>query len=224
MARTPGTYTNCRPRTSSPYLYHPDELVADIKALKANPDDIVVATLIGPSALTDPSEPLTRVVLANVQGTTVPSIEPSCTNGAQNAFPMPRLAYFAQQFRWNYFSSLCDDDLRGSLEEIAKLIRRRWGEPCFETDLDTTDLDPNNPGIQLDCTVSDKNSAGETIIPPCKMATEDMPADDAAQPCWYIKPEPERCEAYPSGLMFMVHPESRSVPADTRTLVQCVSR
>jgi len=224
LARTPGTYTNCRPREDSPYLYHPDELVADIKALKSDPDDIIVATLIGPSATTDPAAPITRVTLGTVGGSTVPVIEPSCTNGEQNAFPMPRLAHFAQQFEWNYFSELCASDLGGSLVQIAKLIRRNWGEPCFESDLDTTDLDPDNPGLQPACSVSDKNSAGETILPPCKMATEDTPAADTAQPCWYVKPDPVRCDEYLTGLLFMVHPESRTVPSDTRTLVQCVSR
>jgi hypothetical protein len=230
MSRTAGTYTNCRPRTNSPYLHHPDEFVAAIKALKSDPKNIIVSTIIGPSARTDPSVRDTRVIIDSSSGVSVPRVQPSCTNGSQNAFPMPRLFHFAQQFpERNSFYSLCNDDLGAGLAQIAQLIRRVVGNPCFESDLDTTDLDPNNPGTQLECTVSDVSNRGkpnevEVIIPPCKMADATTPAPDARQPCWYVKPDPVKCEAYPTKLTFAVHPEQRGAPPDTHTIVQCVSR
>jgi hypothetical protein len=230
MSRKDGTYTNCRPREDSPYLYHPDELVEAIKSLKADPKNIIVSTIIGPSADTDPAKPITTVKMATLNGITIPQVQPSCENGAQNAFPMPRLFHFAQQFpERNSFYSLCNNDLGAGLTQIAQLIRRVVGNPCFESDLETTDLDPTNPGTQLECTVSDLSNRGkpdevEAIVPPCQMADPTTPAADAKQPCWYVKPEPVRCEAYPTKLTFAIHPEQRSVPPDTHTIVQCVSK
>ena len=229
MSRGNGTYTNCRPRTNSPYLNHPDEFVEAIKALKTDPKNIIVSTIIGPSARTDPSVPNTRVII-NTAMNNIPQVQPSCTNGAQNAFPMPRLFHFAQQFpERNSFSSLCNADLGDGLAQIAELIRRVVGNPCFESDLDTTDLDPNNPGTQLECTVSDVSNRGEpneveVIVPACEMADATTPAPDAKQPCWYVKPDPVKCATYPTKLTFAVHPEQRQVPPDTHTIVQCVSK
>jgi hypothetical protein len=229
MSRMAGTYTNCRPRTNSQYLNHPNEFVDAIKAIKDDPKKIIVSTIIGPSADTDPSVPITRVTI-NTAMNNIPQVSPSCTNGTQNAFPMPRLFHFAQQFpERNSFYSLCNSDLGAGLAQIAQLIRRVVGNPCFESDLETTDLDPNNPGLQIECTVSDVSNQGkanevETIIPPCKMADATTPAADAKQPCWYVKPDPVKCDAYPTKLTFAVHPEQRSTPPDTHTIVQCVSK
>ena len=226
-----GVYTNCKPRRDSPYLSHPDEFVDAIKALKDDPKKVIVSVIFGPSATTpDPVVPATTVKLDTSTTPARAVVQPSCTNGKQNAFPMPRLWHFAQQFPDRHsFYSLCNNDLGAGLAQIGQLIRRVVGNPCFESDLDTTDLDPNNPGIQLDCAVSDvapygKPNAVETVIPPCKMADATTPAADASQPCWYVKPDPVKCSDYPTELTFAVHPEQRSVPLDTHTIVQCVAR
>ena len=227
MGRDARTYTNCKPRNNSPYLKHPNEMVQAIKDLKANPKNIIVSAIIGPSALTDPQIVNTVVGINTAMGNT-PVVQPSCTNGDQNAFPMPRIAHFAQQFpERNTFHSLCSGDLGGALTEIAQKIRGVVGNPCFETDVDTTDNDPGNPGLQLTCTVSDVVAPGtdhsvETIIPACKMADDDTPAGDAQQPCWYVKPDMLRCADYPSQLTLAIHPEPRATPPDTHVVAQCV--
>lgn len=226
MSRGPGTYTNCKPRNNSPYLAHPNDLVDQIKSLKANPKDIIVSTIIGPSALTStPNEPLTRVALSQ---SGVPSVQPSCTNGMQNAFPMPRLAHFAEQFPLHSFYSLCNDDLGAGLVEIAQLIFRRIGNPCFENDVEFRDIDPANPGLQPECTAfdvlnPDSSNPTETLIPPCTMADETTPAANTAQPCWYIKPDPVKCETFPTQLKFVIHPEDRVPPTGTHTVAHCVT-
>ena len=227
MGRGARTYTNCRPREDSPYLRHPDELVQAIKDLKADPKNIIVSAIIGPSALTDPAV-VTTTVAINPMMNNVPVVQPSCTNGAQNAFPMPRIAHFAQQFpERNTFHSLCGGDLGGALTEIAEKIIGVVGNPCFESDVDTTDNDPANPGLQLTCTVSDVVAPGteravETILPACTMADATTPAADAKQPCWYVKPDTVKCARYPSKLTLAIHPEQRSTPPETHVIAQCV--
>lgn len=225
MGRTARTYNNCRPRTNSPYLKHPDEFVQAIKGLKADPKNIIVSAIIGPSAQTDPARPDTQVMV-NSEGN--PAVLASCTRGAQNAFPMPRIWHFAQQFpERNTFYSLCEEDLGKGLALIAEKIRAVVGNPCFESAVDTTDIDPNNPGLQLQCTVSDVSDPGttmakETIMPPCKMSNDTTPAADAKQPCWYVKPDTMRCSNYPTKLTLAVHPEQRNTAPNTHLIAQCI--
>jgi hypothetical protein len=233
MSRTGGTYTNCQPRTDSPYLHHPDHFVERIKSLKADPRKIIVSTIMGPSADTVPSVPEVVVSVDPVRN--VPVIAPSCRLGAQDAFPMPRLFHFAQQFgdRHSFFS-LCNDDdndgqadLQQGLDLVAQLIRRILGNACFESDVSVADLDPANPGLQLECSVSEITRPGtstaiETSIHACKMADPTTPASDAAEPCWYVIPDPVKCEGYPSQLKLAVHPDERETPPDTHLRVQCV--
>lgn len=232
MRRTTGTYTNCRPRDDSPYLTKPDDFVDAIKGLKADPRNIIVSTIIGPSAQTpDPAVPITRVRIATEMNN-VPQLEPSCGMvGAQNAFPMPRLWHFAQQFPdRNSFYSLCNPDLGQGLNLIAQLIRRVVGDPCFESNVGTQDLDPNNPGLQIECAVSDVSNPEEeppvrveTPIPPCKMQNDTTPAGDAEEPCWYVKRDDVKCNAYETKLVFAIHPELRPTPPNTHVIVQCVA-
>ncbi|HEY4182739.1 MAG TPA: hypothetical protein VGM90_38170 [Kofleriaceae bacterium] len=225
MSRGNATYTNCRPRENSPYLRYPDTLVDRIKALKADPRDIIVSTLIGPSALSDPQVLQTVVRVGTQEGQTqaVPQVQPSCVNGSQNAFPMPRIAYFAQQFENNTFYSLCNNDLGAGLEKIAETIRRRIGNPCFEADVTLTDKDPQNPGTQLECTVSETTATSESIIPVCKMANATTPAPDAAQPCWYTVPDDDRCASYPTKLKLVIAPENRPIADQSHIHAQCIT-
>jgi hypothetical protein len=227
MSRSAGQYSNCRPRRSSPYLSHPDSFVEDIKRLKTDPSKIIVATLMGPR----PQDlmPVQKTTVT-VNSNNVPVVSPSCVNGTQNAFPMPRLLHFAQAFPdRNTFYSLCNNDLSEGLTLVAQLIRRVIGNPCFETDVDQTDIDPNNPGLQLQCTVSDVTNPGttneiETIMPACKMADAGTPASDTKQPCWYVVPEPVKCEAYPTKLSIATYPEDRVTPSETHLMVQCITK
>ncbi len=227
MARGPGQYTNCRPRTSSPYLFHPDAFVEDIKRLKSDPKKIIVATLVGPRPQDLVPAQQTAVT---VNASNTPVVSPSCVNGGQNAFPMPRLHHFAQAFpERNVFHSLCNNDLSAGLVRVAELIRRVAGDPCFETDVDQTDLDPANPGLQLQCTVSDVTNPGEpgeteTVLPPCTMADPGTPAAGTRQPCWYVVPDPVKCETYPTKLSIATYPPDRVIPSDASLRAQCITR
>ncbi|CAN5888261.1 hypothetical protein BH11MYX2_BH11MYX2_06820 [soil metagenome] len=223
MTRGSGAYTNCHPRESSPYLRYPDALVDRIKGLKADPRDIIMSTIIGPSALTDPQVLQTTVTTAVEMGTTIAKVSPSCVNGQQNAFPMPRIAFFAQQFENNTFYSLCNDDLGVGLAKIADTIRRRIGNPCFEADVALTDQDPQNPGTQLACSVSETVGTNETIIPVCKMEDASTPAADTVEPCWYTTSDLDRCSTYPTKLELVIWPEDRPIADQSHIHAQCIT-
>ncbi len=229
MTRGAGVYTNCRPRTDSPYLSEPDEVAAFLKTLKADPRQIIVATLTGPNALSNPAVVETRVKLDTAHNN-VPMVLPSCENGTQSAFPMPRISYFASLFPdRNAFYSLCNNDLRAGLTSVAQLIRRVIGNPCFEDAIDTTDLDPANPGLQPQCAVSEVTAPGsasphETNLPRCKMADPRTPATDTVQPCWYVEEDLQQCDAFPTKLALAMYPTDRVTPADTHIVAQCVTR
>jgi hypothetical protein len=228
MSRTAGDYTNCRPRTNSPYLHHPDHFVQRIKSAKADPDKIIVATMMGPRPQDLAPPERTAVRMGTIGGTQVPQVQPSCENGSQNAFPMPRLLRFQEQFKHNTFYSLCNNDLRAGLTQVADVIRRAIGNPCFESEVDTTDLDPTNPGLQLQCTVSEvanlnQQNQREMILPTCTMASEGVPSPASPQPCWYVERDATKCEIYPTQLKIVVYPEDRVTPSETHLVVQCVT-
>jgi hypothetical protein len=39
-----------------------------------------------------------------------------------------------------------------------------------------------------------------------------------------MKPDPVKCEAYPTKLSLVIYPEMRTTPPNTHVLVQCVSK
>jgi len=97
---------------------------------------------------------------------------------------------------------------------------RRPGQVLVK--LDPTDADPNNPGIQLQCTVSDVVNAGtpgemDTAMPPCQMTNATTPVPPAAPgSCWWVDMNTTNCPAPDSGyeLNFV-----RSQPPATGTTV-----
>jgi hypothetical protein len=105
----------------------------------------------------------------------------------------------------------------------------RWPvSPCLNGPIDPTDADPNNPGIQLQCTVADVIEQGtsaeqQTEIPTCEMAnmpnlsttpactTAPCPATNAATPCWWVEQNATLCPAPSSG--FVLHVVRSAPPA-----------
>jgi len=65
--------------------------------------------------------------------------------------------------------------------------------PCLEGKIDTGDKDAANPGLQLDCKVSELQDPGsdaqvETLIPPCRMIADQEPDLAGERACWWVKP------------------------------------
>jgi hypothetical protein len=107
-------------------------LVADIKALKAYPDDqILVAAIAGPAApytvqWSPGSGPASQELW--------PAIEHSCVNPNDDGSfgdPSIRIAQFVQAFGdHGLLTSICDDDYAASMISIAAGISRMIGSNC----------------------------------------------------------------------------------------------
>jgi hypothetical protein len=190
---TGGNYTNCRPRTGS-YLRDPAAYYQFVSTLKP-PGRTVVALIggdptrdIATGALTDPiAQPL--ALLGSCDAT---------ING-QYAIGRPaiRLMDFVSRFSGRgLFRSVCQSDYSQTLDDIGQLLFNAIS-PCLEGTLDTDDIDPANPGLQLDCNVSDVQNPDsaepiETPMPACDMTDPSTPAASGAS-CYWIKPSPGAC-------------------------------
>ena len=72
---------------------------------------------------------------------------------------------------------------------VIKDLPEGIGTPCLDGPVDATDIDPSNPGLQLDCTVADVVNAGSAtetgaVVPPCEMTDAMTPSPTGARPCF----------------------------------------
>lgn len=210
-----GTYTNCVSRTDS-YLQRPSYYSSFLSTIK-DPAQIVVAAIAGPppGVMTNDSPPQTASA-PNVQvgplvlsGNTQPlALLPSCNatiNGnPQVGRPGVRLAEFMSNFGdRGRFYSICQSDYSAALTDIGKTLFNAIS-PCLEGDVDPADADPNNPGTQLQCTVTevvtaDTSGATSTAMPACQMQDATTPAPGGARPCWWIDKNTTTCPSPDTG-------------------------
>jgi hypothetical protein len=210
--RNPGSYENCRPRDDSPYMYMVDEYVDFLEGLKDHPGMVIVAGIIG--------NPTPVVVELDSQGR--PQLRPSCsTEGAGSADPGVRFKYLIDRFApRSTISTICNEDLSDALLLIAKLMAKEIENPaCLESDID---LDPDIPGVQYECVVSEVRFPGEdrqeeTILPEC---------DDARTrlPCWHLEEDLVGCADTPTNMNLVVERGGHTVPPGSRIHLRCASR
>jgi hypothetical protein len=212
--RVQGPRQNCRPRTaadaSSNYMYEVSRYVDFLKGLKADPNNIIVAGIIGnPSPVSVRADPQTGN----------PDLAPSCTSGSGEAAPGVRLKYFLDQFpQRNTVESICNENLDGALVVIANLLAEVIGNPCLDGNL--YDTDPATPGIQPECQVSDVRYPNtdyreETPLPSCDVS-------GGATPCWHLEVNLETCRETPTHLELIVERGGADVPTGTHVQVRCV--
>jgi hypothetical protein len=236
LSRTAASYTNCVPRTDVPYMRNPQDYVDFLKGLKADPNLIIVAGIIGNA---DP----VRVQIKDNN----PELDASCSSANGNAAPAVRLKYFLDQFpNHNTLTSICNDDLSGALEQIAQALARVIGNPCLEGNIPDTDINPNEPGIQLECSVADvqypgtEQEIGKTIrrcditeteaciVPSTAGAdpyTPPCPKAGQALPCWWTR-KADSCDpdTSPSQLQLLVERAAgQDPPAGTYVVAGCVA-
>jgi hypothetical protein len=223
----PGTYTNCAPLTGS-YLKDPADYYGFLSTVK-DPAQIVVAFIGGGSMNGGP--PSGAVVMTGA--ITSPfsqalALQPSCTATVNGQFaiarPGIRINDFVTQFGdRGLFQTICTADYTPALMQIATLLFNSIS-PCLEGPIDPTDIDPNNPGIQLDCTVSDVVGGGtsmpmETPIPPCTMTNATTPAPGQGL-CYWISMNTAAC-APPLGGLQINFVRSSAPAVGTTTNVAC---
>lgn len=207
----PGTYANCKARTDS-YLQDPASYASFLNTVK-DPAQIVVAAIGAPppGLMTNDDPPQTASSATTIStgpltlnGNTQPlALLPSCsaTINGNPAIGRPgiRLASFLSNFgSRGRFYSVCQSDYSAALTDIGKTLFNAIS-PCLEGPVDTTDIDPNNPGTQLDCNVNDTQGSTSTPIPRCPMQDASTPAPNGPRPCYWIDQNTTTCPAPDTG-------------------------
>jgi hypothetical protein len=187
-----GVKGQCHPNDDSPYLAKVNDLVTNLKAVKKNdPNKVIVAGIVG-------SLDQVAVELRTPPGekTALPALAHSCSYTDRNgqtevADPPIRIKTFLDQFpNRSTFVPICQNDLRGGLQQIGDLLKTVIGDPCIEGTLQNfgTDTKP-----VYDCSVSSvanpgTNNAVETIMPECPDSGA-LPST----PCWHIVVDTVNC-------------------------------
>ena len=198
----PGTYANCKPRTDS-YLQDPGYYASFLSSVK-DPAQIVVAVIAAPppGLMTNDNPPQTANSATSLMtgaltlngNTQQLALEPSCsaTINGNPAVGRPgvRLASFLSNFgSRGRFYSVCQSDYSAALTDIGQTLFNAIS-PCLEGPVDATDVDPNNPGTQLDCDVNDVTGGGSNAVPQpivrCPMQDATTPTPGGPRPCYWI--------------------------------------
>lgn len=182
-----GKRTACHPNDDPRYVEPIDRYVDFLKGLKPDSKDVIVAGILG-----DPSPfEIVRDPTENNEVVLGPSCHYVASSGVdQKAFPAVRTADFLSRFEdRNTRATICNGDLTDGLTQIAALLKGVVQDPCFEAQV--ADLDPETPGLQADCTVSDmRYENGEetelAVIPSCEVS-------GGATPCWRIEEDAVHC-------------------------------
>lgn len=192
-----GPKSACHSNETGQYLTKIADYVTFFKGLKADPNNVIVAGIVGPVT---PFEVELRAPGGST--TQIPALAHSCTytdsnNAPEVADPAIRIKQLLDSFpNRSTFSTICQQDLSTGLVLIAQLLKSVLGSPCIDGKL--ADVDPNTPGPQYDCSVSDVANYGaanqvETVLPACNNAA--TPASSTNKPCWSIETDLANCTA-----------------------------
>lgn len=197
-ARALGEKSECAPREDSPYMFAVDELVSSLTGIKPDPQQIVVAGILGVDPAS-PDAPPVVVERESMVGGTIFALEPACqlTDGAgtvvADADPAVRLRAFLDAFPGrNAQASICGRELSGALDSVGALFSRavdqRW---CLSQDVDRA---PGMPGIQHACQVRELRYQDGSVVDEAPLAacsSETPPAGEL--PCWQLAAPSARC-------------------------------
>ncbi|HEY4393702.1 MAG TPA: hypothetical protein VGP64_06550 [Polyangia bacterium] len=167
------------------------KFVADIKALKPDPDNqILVSAIVGPPS----PYAVEWVASAASGGAAWPRVAPSCgTEDADGngAFGEPgvRLTQFATSFPDSVVSSICDPSYTEAFVALDESVASDFGPPpCLPANIETRTDSAGN--TYPDCVVTEHltvaGSAQDISIPPCL-----GPPGDTA--CWQLAPGAQGC-------------------------------
>ena len=196
--RAPGPRTQCRSMEHSVYLTPVAEYAQFLRELKANPDDVAVAAIIGDVA---PIE-----VARNARGD--PDLAPSCTAEFGRANPGVRLKTFGDAFVTRGALGSACGDYETTMEAIAALAMHTLGSACLTRIIR-----------------SDRDCIAEVITRNGDGAVERQPipaCDDAGaeRPCYALEGDAEECRAFEQALRFSVQWPEGDIPA--RAVLRCM--
>jgi hypothetical protein len=189
------------------------DVVARLKALKADPNRVLVAALSGP--------PNPVAVQLGAPGlpedpSPWPSLVPACTssNAGGAARPAVRVEEWVYAFGHNgVLENVCADDLGPALQHVAQSIVDVLGPPCLDGPI-AKKVGPH--GARPDCTITDYSAAIEpntagTLVPSC-VDTGDVAA------CWTLTDN----AACPNGKLLGFETPPGSPAVGTSSSVQCL--
>ncbi len=216
-----GTYTNCSVLTGS-YLYDPLSYASFLTTLKGDPSKVVIAMLSG-----DPEKNIMTGEYLSQSLALLPSCTATINGNPAAGRPGIRLADFQSAFGdHGLFSTICQSDYSNTLTKIGNLIIQIVS-PCLTGDINTTDVDPNNPGEQVNCTVSDvtdQNTPQEIdqVLPTCPMTDATTPDPSGPRPCWWVAVSTADCPNTSSNLELHIE-RNGSAASDTTTAIECAT-
>jgi hypothetical protein len=183
------------------------ELVDQIRALKNDPDRILVSGIFGWPAGGSGEYRVGRETEPFLGRPGAWDYLPTCQSANGVATAALRIKQFVESFGDNgAFESICSGDFRPVLQRMGERLRV-FVDPdlCLPP---TVDRSPA-PGVQPDCVVSERAAGGngETVLPPCDTAT--------TQPCWRSIESPPWC---PGPLLVI---EGQPAPPETLVTIKC---
>ncbi len=217
-----GSKGQCHPNDNSAYLEKVSTYVEFLKKIKTDPSKVIVAGIMG---TTDPFQ----VELRTPDGgsTAEQALAHSCSyvgaDGPENADPPTRIKFLLDQFpNRSTFTTICQQNLSDGLVLIAQLLKSVIGDPCIAGKL--ADVDPNTPGPQYDCSVSDVTNFGkanqsEKVLAQCNDAASN-------KPCWRIVKDAALCPTSmgtnPDNFILKIE-RAESPPPETHVVSYCVT-
>jgi len=211
------TYTDCKPHPSG-YLLDLDTLYTALAKIK-DPSQTSISLIAG-----DPETTIMTGALPLNGQFQDPALLPSCsaTINGDPAIGRPaiRLKAFADRYApRSSFASVCQPDYTQALVAAEGTMTSMMSSPCIDGNVDTSDTDATNPGLQPACTVVDQFDFGQPdqstlTLPACPMLGATLPDPNGPRPCWWAAID-ESC--LPSSELAM-HIE-RNTPAPAGTVV-----
>lgn len=212
-----GSKDQCHPNDSSPYLAKIADYATYFKHLKADPNSVIVAGIVG-----NPTPVQTELRTPSGGTSMIPALAHSCNyqgaDGLEVADPAVRINYLLDQFPGrSTFTTVCQQNLSDGLQLIAQLLKTVIGDPCIEGTL--ADVDPVTPGDQYDCSVSFVTDQGkptqtEQVVPACNASASNVP-------CWHLVADPANC---PNAAHLTLKVEGQdSAPANSHIIANCVT-
>jgi hypothetical protein len=206
----PGVRGDCEPNDQSQYLEPVDRYVDFVKSLKPNwREDVIVAGIIGPD---DPFE-------IKLNDKAQPILGTSCPQAATDtAVPALRSADFLAQFTQRVQRDICGADLSQAMVDIGVLLKRSFGDPCWEGEV--VDVDLETAGLQPDCTFTDvkvlPNGEREEIAAIAACGT-------GVLPCWRLEVDATQCSYTTTHLKLVVDRGGIVPPSDIHVQGSCVT-
>jgi hypothetical protein len=207
---TAGPLAGCQ-STEDGRLLRVSDVVAKLKAIKADANTILIGSISGP--------PTPYAVVLAPPGLPAdpwpwPAVSPSCTSadGATRATPGVRVEQWVYAFGHNgVLEQVCADDLAPALQDIARGIGDVLGPPCLIARL-ALKMGPH--GARPDCTITDHTTTnGVDVDTPLPSYLDD---GDVA-PCWTLTDDPQ-CA---NGRLLGFETPPGEVPVGVDSSVEC---